>query len=70
MKQVISIRDLEEMVRNGKDVRSLPAEALLTPSARDFLREIEASDHPRARAANGAKNVRAGHAREFQEFED
>ena len=55
MKQVISIRDLEEMVRNGKDVRSLPAEALLTPSARDFLREIEASDHPRARAANGAR---------------
>src|SRR6267142_3101917 len=41
MKQVISVRDLEEMVRSGKDMRSLPPEALLTPSARDFLRELE-----------------------------
>ena len=41
MKQVISVKDLEEMVRTGKDVRSLPAEALLTPSARDFLRDLE-----------------------------
>jgi L-fuculose-phosphate aldolase len=41
MKQVISIRDLEEMVRGGTDIRSLPQDALLTPSARDFLRELE-----------------------------
>ncbi|HZO86519.1 MAG TPA: class II aldolase/adducin family protein [Verrucomicrobiae bacterium] len=41
MKQVISVRDLEEMVRGGQDVRSLPNDALLTPSARDFLRDIE-----------------------------
>lgn len=41
MKQVISVRDLEEMVKNGKDVQALPADALLTPSARDFLRERE-----------------------------
>jgi L-fuculose-phosphate aldolase len=41
MKQVISVRDLEEMVRSGRDVRSLPNDALLTPSARDFLRDIE-----------------------------
>jgi L-fuculose-phosphate aldolase len=41
MKQVISVRDLEEMVRSGKDMSSLPPEALLTPSARDFLRELE-----------------------------
>src|SRR6266581_3864704 len=41
MKQVISVRDLEEMLRNGKDVRVLPADALVTPSARDFLRELE-----------------------------
>jgi L-fuculose-phosphate aldolase len=43
MKQVISVRDLEEMLRNGKDMRSLPADALLTPSARDFLRDLESS---------------------------
>ncbi len=41
MKQVISVRDLEEMLRNGKDVRVLPDNAILTPSARDFLRDFE-----------------------------
>ncbi|HWX20585.1 MAG TPA: class II aldolase/adducin family protein [Candidatus Binatia bacterium] len=41
MKQVISVRDLEEMLRHGKDVRTLPPDALLTPSAKDFLREQE-----------------------------
>jgi L-fuculose-phosphate aldolase len=41
MKQVISIRDVEEMLRNGKDIRSLPEDAIVTPSARDFLRDFE-----------------------------
>ncbi len=41
MKSVISLRDVEEMLRNGGDVRSIPADALLTPSARDLLRELE-----------------------------
>lgn len=41
MKQVISLKDLEDMVRQGKDVRALPADALITPSARDFLRDLE-----------------------------
>ena len=41
MKPVISLKDLEEMVRSGKDVRSLTADALLTPSARDFLHDLE-----------------------------
>ena len=46
MKQVISVKDLEEMVRSGRDVGSLPADALLTPSARDFLRDLDgASGH-------------------------
>jgi L-fuculose-phosphate aldolase len=43
MKQVISVRDIEEMLRAGKDVRALPEDALLTPSARDLLREMENS---------------------------
>ena len=43
MKQVISLRDLEELQRTGKDFRALPADALLTPSARDFLRDLETS---------------------------
>src|SRR5689334_24206445 len=41
MKQVISVRDLEEMLRNGKDLRAVPEDAILTPSARDFLRDYE-----------------------------
>ena len=41
MKNIISLRDLENMVRNGQDVGKLPADAILTPSARDFLLEIE-----------------------------
>ena len=43
MKQIISVRDLEELVRAGKDLSSLPGDVLLTPSARDFLREHESS---------------------------
>ena len=29
------------MLRNGKDVRALPADALVTPSARDFLNDLD-----------------------------
>lgn len=43
MKQIISVRDLEELVRNGTGLSSLPDDALLTPSARDFLREQEST---------------------------
>jgi len=41
MKPIISLRDLEEMVRSGKDFRTLAADAVLTPSARDLLRDLE-----------------------------
>src|SRR6185369_1979713 len=50
MKQIISVRDLEELVRAGQDLKSLPGDALLTPSARDFLREHQ----PAAPTANSA----------------
>src|SRR6266498_2730200 len=54
MKQVVSVKDLEEMVRSGKDVRSLPEGALLTPSARDFLRDLEgASGYKSSTAKDG-----------------
>jgi L-fuculose-phosphate aldolase len=43
MKNVISLRDLEDMVRRGQDVSVLPAESILTPSARDYLRDLETS---------------------------
>lgn len=52
MKQVISVKDLEEMVRSGKGVQSLPDGALLTPSARDFLRDLEGTKSFRASASS------------------
>jgi len=52
MKQVISVRDLEEMQRNGQDVRTLPDDVILTPSARDFLRDFETNGKSHV---NGAK---------------
>src|ERR1051325_7569377 len=55
MKPVISLKDLEEMVRGGKDVRSVPADALLTPSARDFLRELENGSSYKAPPASDGK---------------
>ena len=52
MKTVISVRELEEMLHQGADPRSLPADALLTPSARDFLRDWQAKG-ARPTAGNG-----------------
>jgi len=56
MKQVISVRDLEEMQRAGKDVRSLPDDIILTPSARDFIRDYEMTGKL---ASNGAITAKA-----------
>jgi len=69
MKQVISVRDLEEMLRNGKDVRVLPHDALVTPSARDFLRELEGPGSHRtaaleAKAAVATKAVTSKSAKD------
>ena len=41
MKTIISARDVEELLRHGGDLKSLPVDAILTPSARDLLRETE-----------------------------
>jgi L-fuculose-phosphate aldolase len=46
MKQVISVRDLEDMQRSGRDLRKLPDDAILTPSARDFLHDYEINGKP------------------------
>jgi L-fuculose-phosphate aldolase len=42
------------MRRAGKDPRSLPPDALITPSARDFLREIENSSASRSPASEAS----------------
>jgi L-fuculose-phosphate aldolase len=56
MKQVISLRDLEEMLRAGKDVRTLPDDVLLTPSARDLLRDLDGATKPGAAAQQSGSN--------------
>src|SRR5436305_12241882 len=62
MKQVISVRDLEDMVRSGKDVRSLPEDALLTPSARDFVRDLEGRGDYKAGAATSERGAQLSQA--------
>jgi len=66
MKQVISVKDLEEMLRNGGTLNALPEDALLTPSARDFLRDFEnngSSNNSIARIDRGGSPAKAVSAR-------
>jgi len=41
MRTLISAKDIEDPLRGGGAPKSLPADAILTPSARDLLRDIE-----------------------------
>lgn len=54
MKNVISLKDLEQMVRNGQSLGSLPADAILTPSAREFLQDRERGAGSAAKPATAA----------------
>ena len=56
MSRVISIRDLQEMIRTGQDVKSIPADAIITPSARDYLYELQMNGGDKT---NGAVAVAA-----------
>jgi len=40
MSTVISAKDVENILARGGDVKSLPADAILTPSAKDLLRDL------------------------------
>jgi L-fuculose-phosphate aldolase len=51
MSRVISVRDIQEMVRSGQGVSSIPADAIITPSARDFLNELETNGGAKAAVA-------------------
>jgi len=52
MSQVISVRDIQEMIRSGQGV-NIPADAIVTPSARELLQDIE---------TNGARAIATGAA--------
>ncbi len=60
MRQIISVRDLEEMLRKGQDIKSLPEEAILTPSARDLLRDTETNGIPKVAAVQSQGNSASG----------
>ncbi len=51
MKTVISARDIEDLLRGGGDVGSLPADAIYTPSARDLLADLAKRPASRTSAA-------------------
>jgi L-fuculose-phosphate aldolase len=54
MRNVISLKDLEQMVRNGQSLGSLPPDAILTPSAREFLQDREMSGAVKGSAASSS----------------
>lgn len=56
MKNVLTARDIEELVARGGDVDAAVAEAILTPSARDALRDLAGR---RKAAPAGAASVAA-----------
>jgi L-fuculose-phosphate aldolase len=60
MKTVISARDIEDLLRRGGDIRSLPADAIYTPSARDLLRDLRKRSG--AAAADATPNRPSGPA--------
>src|SRR5260221_551099 len=41
MKPVVTAREVEELLQKGGDVRSLPSDAVYTPSALDLLRDLD-----------------------------
>src|SRR5881396_255512 len=41
MKTVISAKDIEDVLRRGGELESLPADAVYTPSARDLLHDLQ-----------------------------
>ncbi|MCX6904323.1 MAG: hypothetical protein NTW03_12770, partial [Verrucomicrobia bacterium] len=57
MKNVISARDIEVLLQGGGDVGSLPPDAILTPSARDILRDMELNP---SKFGNGASAHKPG----------
>jgi L-fuculose-phosphate aldolase len=52
MSRIISIKDVKEMVRNGQDVKNIPADAIITPSAKDYLFELQSNGGAPAIAAS------------------
>jgi L-fuculose-phosphate aldolase len=54
MKTVISAKDIEDLLHDGGDVKSLPADAIFTPSARDLMRDVVARGSGQSKGAHPA----------------
>jgi L-fuculose-phosphate aldolase len=54
MSKVISLRDVQDMISHGQDVTHLPADAIITPSANDYLYELQMNGSTKAAAATPA----------------
>ena len=52
MNRIISVRDVRDMVRKGQDLKNLPSDAILTPSARDLLFELQTNGGAKAIPGN------------------
>ena len=59
MSQVISVRDIEEMIRAGKSLKNLPADAILTPSAREMIQDWEMTGAGKSSATVPTANATA-----------
>ncbi|MCU0789097.1 MAG: class II aldolase/adducin family protein [Verrucomicrobia bacterium] len=64
MSKVITARDVEELIRSGGSLSSIPNDAIITPSARDTIRELEnkaaSTGGPVAASAPAAKPAAPG----------
>ena len=50
MPAVITAKEVEEIIAKGGDLKSLPADAILTPSAKDAIRDHNYANHGSAKA--------------------
>ena len=56
MKKVFSLKDIDELERKG-GLDGIPTDAIITPSARDRLKEIKMSDTEKTATAKGLEGV-------------
>ena len=54
MPAVITAKEVEDMIAKGGDLKSLPADAILTPSAKDAIRDYNHARRGSANAASGS----------------
>jgi L-fuculose-phosphate aldolase len=57
MKTIISAKDVEALLRQGGDVNSLPADAIVTPSARDLINAAKAGSTLAGQAGKSPSSV-------------